>query len=116
MLAWILAMLMVLAVLTRVAASAPVEVTGQPVSDYILSPFSGTFIAGAHRGAEPYVSVGSKVETGTVVGNIEVWGKLHPVTSMVRGTVIEVLITDDANVETWQQLFKIQVEPEPTPA
>jgi acetyl-CoA carboxylase biotin carboxyl carrier protein len=109
-------MLMVLAVLTRVAASAPVEVTGQPVSDYILSPSSGTFVAGAYRGAEPYVSVGSRVETGTVVGNIEVWGKLHPVTSMVRGTVIEVLITDDTAVETWQQLFKIQVAPEPTPA
>jgi hypothetical protein len=35
---------------------------------------------------------------------------------MLRGTVVEVLINDDAMVKAWQPLFKVQVEEEPTPA
>ena len=112
-----LAMLLVLPMLTRVAGADSGEPRGQPAATTdIISPSSGTFFAGAYRGAEPYVSVGSKVEPGTVVGNVEVWGILHPVYSMLRGTVVEVLINDDAIVEAWQPLFNVQVEKEPTPA
>ena len=113
----LLAMFLVLPMLTRVAGADSVEPKAQPAATgYIISPSSGTFFAGAYRGAEPYVSVGSKVETGTIVGSIEVWGKMHPVYSMLRGEVVEVMINDDATVEAWQPLFKVQVEKELTPA
>jgi biotin carboxyl carrier protein len=112
----LLAMLLLCVALDRVAGAAPDEPRNDPVASYIISPCSGTFVAGAYRGAEPYVSAGSQLEPGTIVGNVEVWGTLHPVYSMVRGTVTEVLIGDDAMVVTWQPLFKIQLEPEPTPA
>lgn len=113
----LLAMFLVLPVLTRVAGANSGEPRKQPAARmYIVSPSTGTFFAGAHRGAEPYVGVGSKLETGTIVGNVEVWGQLHPVYSMLRGTVVEVLVNDDAMVKTWQPLFKVQVEEAPSPA
>ena len=116
MLVCLLATVFVFTVLTRVAGAVPGEPRETPVTSTIVSPSDGTFIAGAYPGADPYVSVGSKVELGAVVGHVEDWGKLHPVTSMVRGTVTEVLISDDAMVTTLQPLFTVQLEKEPTPA
>jgi biotin carboxyl carrier protein len=117
MLVSLMAMLLVLPVVTRVAGADSGTPREQPAATtYIISPSSGTFLAGAHPGAEPYVSVGSKVETGTVLGNVEVWGQLHPVQSMLTGTIVEVLVNDDTMVKTWQPLFKVQVAKEPTPA
>ena len=112
----LLAMFLVLAVLTRVAGANSGGPPEEPVASYIVSPSNGTFIAGAYRGAEPYVRVGSRLEPGSVVGNVEVWGKLYPVHAMVRGSVIEVLVVDDAFVTTRQPLFKVRIEAEPTPA
>ena len=116
MLACLLAMFLVLAVLTRVAGADPSEPKEEPVPAYIVSPFTGAFVAGEYRGAEPYVTVGSSLEPGTTVGNVEVWGKLHPVYSMVRGTVMEVLAADDTLVVPRQPLFRVQIEVEPIPA
>jgi acetyl-CoA carboxylase biotin carboxyl carrier protein len=111
----LLAMLLVLAVLTRVAGATSDEPPAEPVTTYIVSPSSGMFVAGSYRGAEPYVSIGSRLELGTVVGNVEVWGRLHPVYSMVRGTIVEVLVFDDALILPKQPLFKVQIETEPMP-
>lgn len=116
MLVGMLAMLLLLTVLARVAGADSGDPQEEPVAAYIVSPFNGTFLTGAYRGAEPYVAVGSNLEPGTIVGNVEVWGKAHPVHSMVRGTVMEVLVFDDAMVVTRQPLFRVQIEAEPTPA
>ena len=107
---------LVLVVLTRVAGAAPGDPPKEPVAAYIVSPLAGTFVSGEYRAAEPYVTVGSALEHGTVVGNIQVWGKLHPVYSMMRGTVMEVLAFDDSMVVPRQPLFKVQIETEPEPA
>ena len=111
----LLALLLVLAVLTRVAGATPGEPPPEAVTTYIVSPLNGVFVAGAYRGAEPCVAVGSKVEPGTLVGNVEIWGRLSPICSTVRGTVVEVLIFEDALVVPKQPLFKIQIDAEPTP-
>jgi biotin carboxyl carrier protein len=111
----LLAAFLVLAVLVRVAAANDDEPRVEPVATYIVSPSNGTFIAGEYRGADPCVSVGSSLELGTIVGNVEVWGRLHPIHSMSRGTVVEVLVFDDALIEARQPLFKVQIETEPTP-
>ena len=70
MLVCLLAMFLVLAVLTRVAGAEPDEPQDEPVTTYIVSPSTGTFVAGAYRGSEPYVSIGSLLEPGSVVGNV----------------------------------------------
>jgi acetyl-CoA carboxylase biotin carboxyl carrier protein len=116
MLVCLLSMFLVLAVLTRVAGADSGEPQEKPATTYIISLADGTFVAGAYHGAEPYVGVGSRLETGTVVANVKVWRKLHPVSSMVRGTIVEVLVVDGTMVVTGQALFKVQIEAEPTPA
>jgi acetyl-CoA carboxylase biotin carboxyl carrier protein len=113
LLAALLSLLLVLAVLTRVAGARPEDPPRSPPAGYIVCPVEGLFLAGPHPGAEPYVSEGSPVEPGTVVGQVEVWGKLHPVHSMVRGVVIEVLVASDLLVEMGQPLFKVRLESEP---
>ena len=113
MLIYLLAVLLVLVALTRVAAATAGELPEKPVETYIVSPGDGVFVAGAYRGAEPYVSAGSQLEPSTVVGNVEIWGRLQPVYSMLRGTVVEVLVGDEAVVVTGQPLFTVQSEPEP---
>ena len=112
----VLTLLLVLAVLTRLAGATSDEPPIKPVTTYIVSPFNGVFVAGAYRGADAEVTIGSKVEPGTVMGSVEVWGKLHPIHSTVRGTVIEVLVFDDALVTARQSLFKIQIESNSPPA
>jgi biotin carboxyl carrier protein len=112
----LLALFLVLVVLKRVAGAEPIDPQPDPVAAYIVSPSTGMFVAGPYRGAAPYVGVGSELEPGTVVGNVEVWGKLHPVYSMVSGRVLEVLAPDDAMVVTRQPLFRVQIDVEPTPA
>ena len=114
---WVLAALPVLVVLVRVAAANTNQPSPEPqsVPTYIVSPLDGVFVAGPYRGAEPYVSVGSVIDAGTVVGNVEVWGRLHPVEAMVKGSVIEVLCVDDGMVAIGQPLFKIQLAPELPP-
>jgi len=111
----VLAIVLVLAVLVRVARGDSGEPQDAPVAVYIVSPSNGTFVAGPYQGAEAYVSIGSQLEPGTIVGNVEVWGKLQPVTSTVRGTVVEILVFDGAMVEARQSLLKIQIEAEVTP-
>ncbi|MBC8351208.1 MAG: hypothetical protein H8E66_04430 [Planctomycetes bacterium] len=112
----LLAMLLVLAVLTRVAGADSSDPPKEPVTTYIVSPISGTFVAGQYRGAESYVAIGNKLEPDTVVGNVEVRGRLHPVHSMLSGTVVEVLVVDQSLVAPRQPLFKVQIETGPTPA
>ena len=109
----LLAVFLVLAVLIRVARGEPSEPQNEPVTTYIVSPATGTFVAGDYRGAEPCVRVGSRLEPGTVVGNVEVWGRLQPVHATVSGTIIEILVVDEAMVTTRQVLFKVQIEAEP---
>ncbi len=111
----LLAVLLVVTVLARVAGADAGEPPKQPVTTYIVSPISGTFVAGEYRSAEPFVAIGSEVEPATVVGNIEFWGRLHPVQAMVSGTVVEILVTDDTLVTSRQPLFKVEIETEPTP-
>lgn len=108
----VLALLLILAVLTRIAGATSDEPPLKPATTYIVSPHSGVFVAGSYRGADAEVTVGSKLEPGTVVGSVEVWGKLHPIHSTVRGTVIEVLNFDEELVTPRQSLFKVEIEPD----
>jgi biotin carboxyl carrier protein len=106
---------LVLVALVRVAGANPAGPKAEPKEAYIVSPLHGSFIAGKYPGAEPYVHVGSPLELGTVVGNIEVWGRLYPVRSMMRGSVLEVQAFDGAVVAAGQHLFKVQIESKPSP-
>ena len=112
----LLALFLVLVVLIRVARGDSGDPPKEPVATYIVSPSTGTFVAGEYRGAEPFVGIGSRIVPGKVVGKVEVWGRLQPIRATMRGTVTEILVVDEAMVTTRQALFKIQLETDPTSA
>ena len=113
---WMLAVVLVFLVMTRTAGADDAVEPKQPAPATIVSPFSGAFSAAPYSGAEPYVSVGSKVEPGDLVGHIEVCGRLTPVYSLLSGTIAEVLANDGDVVDSGQPLFSVRmkvIEPSP---
>jgi len=111
-----LPLLLILAVLTRIAEATTDHPPVSSATTYIVSACSGVFVAKSYRDAGDLVTIGSKVEPGTFVGSVEVWGRLHPIRSTVRGTVVEVFVFDQVLVTPRQALFKIQIEPNSPPA
>lgn len=81
----------------------------------IQSPVRGIFSVEEYPGGPPYVTVGSHVEPSTIVGRVEpLCGspRAYPwfVKAGVRGTVVEVLVTDGEVVESGQPLYRVVVD------
>jgi len=74
----------------------------------IQSPMVGTFSRAPAPDAEPYVSVGSRVEPGQTVCIIEAMKLMNEIQSEVRGTVAQVLLENSEPVEFGQPLFLIE--------
>ena len=93
------------------AASAAPEPHGSATTDPSLidvtSPLLGIFYRAPRPGVEPYVEVGSVLEEDTVIGIIEVMKLMNSVRAEVRGTVVEILVTDGAAVEQGQVLLRV---------
>jgi acetyl-CoA carboxylase biotin carboxyl carrier protein len=73
----------------------------------IKSPMVGTFYARANPKAEPYVKVGDRVDTTTVVCIIEAMKVFNEIPAEVRGKVVAVLCEDSEAVEFDKPLFKV---------
>jgi acetyl-CoA carboxylase biotin carboxyl carrier protein len=73
----------------------------------IKSPTPGTFYAAATPEAEPYVQVGSKVQSSTVVCLIEAMKVFNEITADCTGTIAAVLVENQQPVEYGQVLFKV---------
>ena len=73
----------------------------------VSAPLLGTFYRAPKPGAQPFVEVGSPVETDSIVGIIEVMKLMNTVRAGVRGAVIEILAQDGALVEYGQVLVRI---------
>ena len=88
---------------------SPAAVPGTPAPDLveITSPMVGTFYVQSEPGAKPFVAVGSRVQTGTVVCIIEAMKIMNPLESEVSGVVVERLIEDAQPVEFGQVLFRV---------
>lgn len=74
----------------------------------VTAPMVGTFYRASSPGAEPFVSVGSKVESNTVVGIIEVMKLMNSLNAGVRGTVKQILVEDAKPVGYGQVLMLIE--------
>ncbi len=88
------------------SASAPEDkkTTGTKVT----SPMVGTFYQAPNPGAEPFVTVGSKVQPGDTLCIIEAMKLLNEIESEVSGTVKEILVKNAEPVEFGQVLFVIE--------
>jgi acetyl-CoA carboxylase biotin carboxyl carrier protein len=79
-----------------------------PAFQGVRSPMLGTFYRAPKPGAPPYVTVGSAVEEGTIVGIIEVMKLMNTIRAQVRGTVAEILAADGALVEYGEMLLRVR--------
>ncbi|HEY2412695.1 MAG TPA: acetyl-CoA carboxylase biotin carboxyl carrier protein [Pirellulaceae bacterium] len=87
-------------------APSPSSADGPNIT-VIKSPMVGTFYARANPKAEPYVKVGDRVDTTTVVCIIEAMKVFNEIPAEVRGKVVAVLCEDGEAVEFDKPLFKV---------
>jgi acetyl-CoA carboxylase biotin carboxyl carrier protein len=73
----------------------------------IKSPMVGTFYARPNPKAEPYVKVGDRVDSTTVVCIIEAMKVFNEIPAEMRGKIVAVLCEDGEAVEFEKPLFKI---------
>jgi acetyl-CoA carboxylase biotin carboxyl carrier protein len=73
----------------------------------IKSPVVGTFYAAASPDADPFVTVGSKVETGQVLCVIEAMKLMNEIESDAAGEVVRIFVENGQPVEYGELLFGI---------
>jgi len=71
----------------------------------ITSPMVGTFYRSPAPEAPPYVGVGDRVGTGTVLCIIEAMKLMNELESEVEGTIAKILVKNSEPVEFGQVLF-----------
>ena len=67
----------------------------------------GTFYSRPNPKAEPYVKVGDRVDTTTVVCIIEAMKVFNEIPAEVRGKIVAILANDGEGVEFDKPLFKV---------
>jgi acetyl-CoA carboxylase biotin carboxyl carrier protein len=76
----------------------------------ITSPMVGTFYAAPSPDAPPYVKVGDKVKTDTVVCIVEAMKLFNEIEAEVNGEIVEILVKNGQLVEYGQPLFLVKPE------
>ncbi len=74
----------------------------------ITSPMVGTFYGAPSPDSDSFVSIGEKVNAGSVLCIIEAMKLMNEIESEVNGTVVDILIKDGEMVEYGTPLFKIK--------
>lgn len=74
----------------------------------VKSPIVGTFYSSATPGAEPFVSVGAKVESGQALCIIEAMKLMNEIESDVAGELVRVFVENGQPVEYGEALFGIR--------
>jgi acetyl-CoA carboxylase biotin carboxyl carrier protein len=75
--------------------------------EYLTSPAVGVFYHAKEPGAEPFVAMGSAVESGQQVGIVEAMKLMIPVEADRAGIVVGVLKANGAPVEYDEPLFAL---------
>jgi len=73
----------------------------------VTSPMVGTFYRAPAPEAAPYVDVGQRVASGSVLCIIEAMKLMNELESEVEGTIVKVLVEDAQPVEYGQVLFLV---------
>jgi acetyl-CoA carboxylase biotin carboxyl carrier protein len=91
------------------ASPSPKPAAANPAKDLltIKSPTPGTFYSASSPDAEPFVRVGSRVTTTTVVCLIEAMKIFNEITADCNGVITEVLAENQQPVEYGQVLFRV---------
>jgi acetyl-CoA carboxylase biotin carboxyl carrier protein len=84
-----------------------------PAQDNLLdikSPIVGTFYEAPSPDSDPYVEIGSHVDTQAVVCIIEAMKVMNEIKAEVSGTIVERRVANGQAVEYGQVLFKVKPE------
>jgi acetyl-CoA carboxylase biotin carboxyl carrier protein len=73
----------------------------------IKSPMVGTFYSRPNPKAEPYVKVGDRVDSSTVICIVEAMKVFNEIPAEVRGKIVAILANDGEGVEFDKPLFKV---------
>ncbi|MDE2662297.1 MAG: acetyl-CoA carboxylase biotin carboxyl carrier protein [Gemmatimonadota bacterium] len=92
------------------AESAPPPAEAAPASGLfeVLSPMVGTFYRAPAAGADPFVSVGDRVEAGQTLCILEAMKLMNELQSDVAGVVQEIAVENAEPVEYGALLFRIE--------
>jgi acetyl-CoA carboxylase biotin carboxyl carrier protein len=89
-------------------ARAPIGPAAEGANIVLIKcPMVGTFYSRPNPKAEPYVKVGDRVDTSTVVCIIEAMKVFNEIPAEVRGKIVAVLANDGEGVEFDKPLFKV---------
>ena len=91
------------------AAGAAAEGT-EPAENFVevRSPMVGTFYAAPSPDTDPYVTVGSPVEDGTVVCIVEAMKVMNEIKADCSGSIEEICVQNAQPVEYGQILFRVK--------
>ncbi|MGE4453451.1 MAG: acetyl-CoA carboxylase biotin carboxyl carrier protein [Sphaerochaeta sp.] len=93
---------------TQDALNKGAEADTKEEVDTITSPIVGTFYLTPAPDAPPYVTVGSKVESGQVICTIEAMKLMNQMESDYSCEIVEILAKPEQLVEYGQPLFKVK--------
>ena len=94
-----------------VIEAAPAEAQEPAAEDgfeEFLSPMVGTFYRSAGPGKDPFISEGSRVETGQVLCVIEAMKLMNEIEAENGGVIRKILVEDAQLVEFGQPLFLVE--------
>lgn len=97
------------------AAPVPAQDPGRPAAasadvHLIKSPIVGTYYSAPSPEAEPFVTVGSRVEAGQALCIIEAMKLMNEIESDVAGEVVQILVENGNPVEYGEALFGIRTQ------
>ncbi len=78
--------------------------------EILKSPMVGTFYESPSPEAEAFIKVGDKVKKGDTLCIIEAMKLMNEIEAECSGTIIEILVDNEAVVEYNQPLFKIKAD------
>ena len=97
-------------------AAAPATAPREPAADamraedlhIVKSPIVGTFYVAAGPDADPFVTIGSKVETGQVLCIIEAMKLMNEIESDAAGEIVRIFVENGHPVEYGEALFGVR--------
>ncbi|HAL92810.1 MAG TPA: acetyl-CoA carboxylase biotin carboxyl carrier protein [Verrucomicrobia bacterium] len=106
------AMMVAAPVMAPAAAPAPAPAAAAPVAEESLtpipSPLVGTFYRAGSPDADPFVSVGSRVNKDTVVCIIEAMKVMNEIKAETSGVIKKILVENATAVQFGQPMFLIE--------
>jgi acetyl-CoA carboxylase biotin carboxyl carrier protein len=93
------------AVIPAAAEAAPADDSDL---DYIASPMVGTFYGSPSPDSEPFVTIGTQVNEGTVICIIEAMKVMNEIKAETSGTIAEIMCQPGQAVEFDEVLFKVK--------